>query len=231
MRSCKEAGTGCLPPRCRTGVSAARLQVAHLDPLRIAGPRSAQAAPLVTPCLRDHRHRLEGDALVHRPPGSAAYRRPATARAGHRPRRRPGAVPVRQPSRAGESRSAPAGAPSVPGCQDANPARGCRDQQGVPADLTPAAPRDINHSRCFRYPRNIGRTRAVIRIWRRFPLIYSQPVHRLPGSYSARVGLHCGRARLPADAGCARRRVGVVGAAVRRGAMGARLRAGARGRR
>ncbi len=38
MRSCKEAGTGCLPPRYRTGVSAARLQVAHLDPLRIAGP-------------------------------------------------------------------------------------------------------------------------------------------------------------------------------------------------
>ena len=167
MRSCKEAGTGCLPPRCRTGVSAARLQVAHLDPLRIAGPRSAQAAPLVTPCLRDHRHRLESDALVHRPPGSAAYRRPATARAGHRPRRRPGAVPVRRPSRAGESRSAPAGAPSVPGCQDANPARGCRDQQGVPAHLTPAAPRDINHSRCFRYPHNIDRTRAVIRIWRR----------------------------------------------------------------
>ena len=44
-------------------------------------------------------------------------------------------------------------------------------------------------------------------------------------------GLHCGRARLPADAGCACRRVGVVGAAVRRGAMGARWRAGARGRR
>ena len=44
-------------------------------------------------------------------------------------------------------------------------------------------------------------------------------------------GLHCGRARLPADAGCARRWVGVVGAAARRGAMGARLRAGARGRR
>jgi len=44
-------------------------------------------------------------------------------------------------------------------------------------------------------------------------------------------GLHCGRARLPADAGCVRRRVGVVGAAVRGGAMGARLRAGARGRR
>ena len=44
-------------------------------------------------------------------------------------------------------------------------------------------------------------------------------------------GLHCGRARLPADAGCVRRRVGVVGAAVRGGAMGAQLRAGARGRR
>ncbi len=44
-------------------------------------------------------------------------------------------------------------------------------------------------------------------------------------------GLHCGRARLPADAGCVRRRVGVAGAAVRGGAMGARLRAGARGRR
>ena len=44
-------------------------------------------------------------------------------------------------------------------------------------------------------------------------------------------GLHCGRARLPADVGCARRRVRVAGAAVRRGAMGARLRAGARGRR
>ena len=42
------------------------------------------------------------------------------------------------------------------------------------------------------------------------------------------LGFHCGRARLPAGVGCARRRVRVVGAAVRRGAMGARLRAGAR---
>ena len=41
-------------------------------------------------------------------------------------------------------------------------------------------------------------------------------------------GFHCGRTRLPADVGCARRRVRVAGAAVRRGAMGARLRAGAR---
>jgi len=44
-------------------------------------------------------------------------------------------------------------------------------------------------------------------------------------------GFHCGRARWPADVGCARRRVRMVGAAVRRGAMGARLRAVARDRR
>ena len=74
---------------------------AHPHPPRTARPRYAQAAPLVTPCLPDRRDRLKGDALVHRSPVSAAYRRPATARAGHRPRGRPGAVPVPQSGRTG----------------------------------------------------------------------------------------------------------------------------------
>ena len=61
---------------------------------------------------------------------------------------------------------------------------------------------------------------------RRYPILTANLVAIQPES-----GFHCGRARLPADVGCARRRGRVAGGAVRRGAMGARLRAGARGRR
>ena len=161
MRSCKKAGTGCLPPHCRAGVSAARLQVTHLDPLRTADPRSAQAAPLVTPCLRDHRHRLEGDTLVHRPPRSAAYRRPATACAGRQPRRRPGAVPVPQPGRAGGNPVGATRAPSTPGRHDANPRAAVATSRAFPAQLTHrAGPPGHQSFQVFalstRYPQNAG---------------------------------------------------------------------------
>ena len=180
MRSCKEAGTGCLPPRCRTGVSAARLQVAHLDPLRIAGPRSAQAAPLVTPCLRDHRHRPESDALVHRPPGSAAYRRPATARAGHRPE----GVPVLSPS-AGPAGPAKADQ-HLPGHRPSRAARTRTPRVGVATSR--AFPRTGHplHPGTSVIPgvsaiHTISTERGQLSAFGGgYPLVYSQPVHRLP---------------------------------------------------
>jgi len=142
---------------------------AHPHPPRTGRLRYAQAAPLVTPCLPDRRDRLKGDALIHRPPGSAAYPRPATARAGHRPRGRPGAVPVPQSGRTGgkADQRLPGHLPSSAAGMR-TPCVGAATSRAFPRpDTALQGPRDINHSRYFRYPHGIHRTRAVIRICRR----------------------------------------------------------------
>ena len=151
------------------------------SPLRTARPRHAQAAPLVMPCLRDHRHRLERDALVHRPPGSAAHRRPAMASGGHRPRRHPDAVPVPRPRPVGGKPISTYRGTLLPGRQDADPARGCRDEQGRPAHLTPRCRhRDINHSRYSAIHTASTERGQFSTFDGGYPLAYSQPVHRSP---------------------------------------------------
>ena len=183
MRSCKKAGTGCFPPPAGQAYPPPACRSRSSSPATDWAPRYAQAAPLVTPCLPDRRDRLKGDALVHRSPVSAAYRRPATARAGHRPRGRPGAVPVPQCGRTGgKADQHLPGASSTPRLQDANPVRGRRDQQGLPAHLTPRC-RDPGTSiipgisAIHTVSTERGQLSAFVG---GYPPAYSQPVHRLP---------------------------------------------------
>ncbi len=160
MRSCKKGGTGCLPPPCRAGVSAARLQVTHLDPLRTADPRSAQAAPLVTlACATTatgwkvtrwsiDRRVQQLIAGQQRPvPGASREGVPVLAPSPTRPRRR-------KPGRRYQ-------APSTPGRQDANPRAAVATSRAFPAQLTHrAGPPGHQSFQVFalstRYPQNAG---------------------------------------------------------------------------
>ena len=131
---------------------------AHPHPPRTARPRYAQAAPLVTPCLRDHRHRLAGNAPVPStagfsslsPESNGPCRAPAAkaSRCCHRPS-------VRLGRRKGDRHLL------HPPPQDANPVRGRRDQQGLPAHLTtrcrhPGTSTFQVFPLSTRYPQNAG---------------------------------------------------------------------------
>lgn len=181
MRSRKAAGAGCSPPPCRTGVSAAPCGSRSSSPLRTARPRYAQAAPLVTPCLRDHRHRLERDAPgpatagVSRssPASNGQWRAPAAKASRCCPR--PPAPPGRRKADQHLPRYPP---PRPPGCGS----RAWLSRRAGPsrAPDTPLQARDINHSRYSAIPTASTERGQFSTFDRGYPLAYSQPVHRSP---------------------------------------------------